>query len=338
MKPFEHGGDIVSFAHKLGCSPDEVIDLSSNINFLKPKIELDFNQLNISPYPNYEALYEAVAKHYGVDVSMIELFNGATSAISSLFRDLSKQEVYLYAPIYLEYKRIALLYHHALHLVNRYETLYQEVKPNSLIVFVNPSTPDGTFYELEKLMKYWMKQRCTIVIDESFLEFSDNPSVTPYLAHYEKLYILKSMTKFYSCAGVRMGLILSSSDNIQALKKYEPLWKISQFDSHYVQSALQDKAFAQQARSINQEHKERLIEILQGSDYVEKIYPSSANFVLVKLQGINAYGLQEKLIPHKIMIRNCENFDFLDESYVRVAVKEIFGMEGLAKVLFEKFI
>lgn len=333
MRPFEHGGDVVSFAQEIGCLSDEVIDLSSNINFIKPHIEIDFNQLNVASYPNYDALYQSIAKQYNVDVSMIEVFNGATSAISSLFRHLGCQDVYLYAPIYLEYKRIAMLHDCTLHLINRYDNLYQEVKANSLIVFVNPSTPDGTFYDLERLMDYWQEQNCTIVVDESFLEFSQNLSASCYLKCYEKLYILKSMTKFYSCAGVRMGVILSSDENIQALKKYEPLWKISEFDSHYIQSALQDRDFAQKAREINDEHKSHLLKILQHSSYVEKVYPSTANFVLLKLRGIDAYTLQEKLMPHKIMIRNCANFDFLDAYHIRIAVKELDKLETLGKVL-----
>ena len=66
MKTFEHGGQIEKFALELGCNVSEIIDLSSNINFVKPQINVDFNTLDISSYPTYDKLYEKIASNYGV--------------------------------------------------------------------------------------------------------------------------------------------------------------------------------------------------------------------------------------------------------------------------------
>ncbi len=171
MTENQHGGDIYQFSKEIGCDPSEVIDLSSNINFIKPKLDIDFNTLNISPYPNYEALQESIATLYDVKSFKLELFNGATSAIYSLFRLLGLKHVTLYAPLYLEYKKAAKAYGYKIDLINRFKDLNQEIKPGSLVIFVNPSTPDGTFYMLDKLMQIWMDKECTILIDESFLDF-----------------------------------------------------------------------------------------------------------------------------------------------------------------------
>ena len=81
MRTFEHGGQIEKFALELGCDVSEIIDLSSNINFVKPQINIDFNTLDISSYPTYDKLYEQIALNYGVEPSQIELFNGGSSAI-----------------------------------------------------------------------------------------------------------------------------------------------------------------------------------------------------------------------------------------------------------------
>ena len=67
-------------------------------------------------------------------------------------------------------------------------------------------------------MKKWIENSCTILIDESFLDFCDKPSAIKYLETYDKLYILKSMTKFYSSAGIRVGTIVSTKQNIEKLK------------------------------------------------------------------------------------------------------------------------
>ena len=255
MKTFEHGGQIEKFAFDLGCSVAEIIDLSSNINFVKPQINIDFNTLDISSYPTYDKLYEKIALNYGVETSQIELFNGGSSAIFTLFKHLSLQTCTIYSPAYLEYKKASLNFGYELNTINRFENINENVKENSLVIFVNPSTPDGKYYDLEELMTTWIEKSCTILIDESFLDFCDKPSAIKYLETYDKLYILKSMTKFYSSAGIRVGTIVSTKENIQKLKRFEPMWKLSQFDSNYLQAALDDKLFKNISKAINIKNK-----------------------------------------------------------------------------------
>ena len=316
-----HGGNIVAFAREIGCEVSEVIDLSSNINFVKPNIELDFNSLNISSYPNYDILEKAIAKLYNIKQTQLELFNGATTAIYTLFRELELKECVLYAPCYGEYERSVKVNGYNIYYINRFENLYASVPKNALVIFVNPSTPDGNFYVIEKLMQHWIEQECTVLVDESFLDFTPYSSVTKYLKEYDRLYILKSMTKFYASAGIRIGALLSCEKNIQAIKVKEPLWKISEFDSHYLQTALKDRTFKERSKKENRENKEFLITLFKKFKYTEKIYPSSTNFILVKLQDINATSLQKALSNYTILIRNCANFYPLNDSYVRIAVK-----------------
>ena len=333
MKTFEHGGQIEKFALELGCEVSEILDLSSNINFIKPKINIDFNTLDISSYPTYDKLYEKIASNYEVQKDEIELFNGGSSAIFTLFRNLALKNCTIYSPAYLEYKKASLNFGYELDLINRFEEKTAVIKPNSLVIFVNPSTPDGNYYELEELMQNWIKNSCTILIDESFLDFCDKPSAIKYLKTYDKLYILKSMTKFYSSAGIRVGTIVSRKENIAKLKEFEPMWKLSQFDSIYLQEALNDKEFKTISKEINIKNRAELEEILKSSSLVERIYESSANYLLVKLKNINASKFQELLKPYKIMVRDCSNFDFLDDSFVRVAVKSSSANERLKEAL-----
>lgn len=335
MKTFEHGGQIEKFAFDLGCKVSEIIDLSSNINFVKPQINVDFNTLDISSYPTYDKLYEKIAFNYGVKTSQIELFNGGSSAIFTLFKHLALETCTIYSPAYLEYKKAALNFDYELNLINRFENINQEVKENSFVIFVNPSTPDGKYYELEELMKTWIEKSCTILIDESFLDFCDKPSVIKYLETYDKLYILKSMTKFYSSAGIRVGTIVSTKENIEKLKEFEPMWKLSQFDSNYLQAALDDKLFKNISKAINIKNKIELENILKNSTLIEEIFESSANYLLVKLKNLKAKEFQELIKPYKIMVRDCSNFDFLDERFIRIAVKSSNANEILQKALEE---
>ncbi len=331
MKKFEHGGDINSFAKELKCEVEQIIDLSSNINFLKPKTNI--HNLDISSYPKYDLLYKSISNHYNIKRYNIELFNGASSAIFTLFKHFELQDCIIYSPAYLEYKKAAKLFSYKLHKINRFENLEKEVKKNSLVVFVNPSTPDGKYYKLERLMRYWFKQNCTILIDESFLEFTNKKSITKYINEYDKLYILKSMTKFYSCAGVRVGTIISSKNNIKKLKEKEPLWKLSTYDMNYIIEVLKDTKFTKKTIKKTNKNKAYLQEVLSSYNFIEKVYKSDANFLLLKLKNIESKTLQNHLKKYKIMVRDCSNFDFLDSSFVRIAVKNEASIKALKYAL-----
>jgi threonine-phosphate decarboxylase len=294
---------------------------------------VDFNTLDISSYPTYDKLYEKIASNYGVQCDEIELFNGGSSAIFTLFKHLALDSCTIYSPAYLEYKKASLNFGYKLNLINRFENIDVEVKKNSLVIFVNPSTPDGKYYELEELMKKWIENSCTILIDESFLDFCDKPSAIEYLKTYDKLYILKSMTKFYSSAGIRVGTIVSTKENIEKLKEFEPMWKLSQFDSIYLQNALEDRVFKGVSQKVNEKNRIELESILKGSSFVEEISTSSANYILVKLKDIKAKEFQERLKPYKIMVRDCSNFDYLDDRFVRIAVKSSNANDSLKRAL-----
>ncbi|KAB7886665.1 pyridoxal phosphate-dependent aminotransferase [Poseidonibacter ostreae] len=335
MKTYEHGGQIESFANDLNCEVKEIIDLSSNINFIKPEVNIDFNNLDISAYPIYDKLYEKIANNYKVKPSQIELFNGGSSAIFSLFKHLNLKHCTIYSPAYLEYKKACINFGYELRTINRFENISLPVKDESLVIFVNPSTPDGTYYDLDILINYWIEKNCTILIDESFLDFCDGNSAIKYLKKYDKLYILKSMTKFYSSAGIRVGTIVSNEKNIDSLKRFEPMWKLSHFDSNYLQAALDDINFKRISKAINIKNRIELENVLENTSLVESIYQSKANYILVKLKNINAKELQEKLKRYKIMIRDCSNFDYLDEYYIRVAVKSRTSIQIFKKALEE---
>jgi len=362
MQTFQHGGDITTFAKTCGCSPDKVIDLSSNINFVKPHIDVDFNAVDITPYPNYDSLYKSIADHYGIATEQMELFNGGSSAIFSLFQYIqtealqsnayqhslpqghlslrsgallpptSSLQCTVYSPAYLEYKKAAKRFGYSLHLIDRFGAMDAKVPQGSLVIFVNPATPDGVFYDIRPLLKKWHNHNCTVLIDESFIEFTPHTSATDYLTQYPNLFILKSLTKYWGAAGIRMGALLSSAQNIAALRQREALWKLSAFDAAYIQAVLQDESFAKRSEAANQESRDYLLALLQKSPLVKHIYPAEANFVLVELQGITAKELQERLTPYRVMVRNCENFDALGKYHVRIALKELKKLQQLKEV------
>ncbi len=331
-----HGGNIYAFAKKLGCSPSDIIDFSSNIHF-KQAVDWRELPLNLQPYadPNYTDLKYAIKQRYALmDDVELELFNGASSAIFALLRFLASDCVVFYAPMFSEYENVTGEFESTVHFINRFneKLLFESVPKNSTIVFVNPSTPDGKPYDMYEFFTHWKAQNCTVIVDESFLDFCDLPSMFDFIADYDQLFIVKSLCKFYGCAGVRVGFIAAQKEAIEALKIYEPMWKISTFDSVYMQAALKNIAFIEQTRIETKRLRAKLEQVLSHSNLFEKIYDGSVNFVLAHLKN-KELNLQKELAQFKILIRECDSFDFLSSSDIRFAVKSQADIEKLALAL-----
>ncbi len=322
MKEYAHGADTAGFAKSMGARQEEIIDFSSNINFVKPRVDTpsDFGFLSAYNSDDYAVLRAGLERRYGAPAKNIELYNGASAAIFSLFSFLKPSCVTLYAPIYLEYKKIAALQNAKITLIDRHGEPKQP-KRGSLVVFVNPSTPDGALYDAAALLREWVGLDCTIIVDESFLDFTDGASLISEVENYEKLYVVKSLTKYYGAAGVRIGFVASRAKNIAALKSCEPLWKLSSFDAYYMATALNDNSFDVRSKEQNDANRELLRKTLERSGLFEYIFEGKANYLCARLLRLSVAALQEILAREKILIRDCSNFDAMESGYVRFAVR-----------------
>jgi len=316
----KHGAGIYKVAKQLQCSSDEIVDFSSNINSYHPKLSLTLKNSMLVNYSDtfYSNLNKVVSAKLNIDMKEIKFYNGATSAIFALIKALKPKRIYLYAPLYGEYEQASKEAKKKVYKINRFTQLYKKPKKNSIIAFVNPSTPDGKYYNLSKLFKLWRKQNCTVIVDESFIEFEKLPSIREEIRNYKKLYIVQSFTKFYSCAGVRIGAVLSHKKNIKRLKT--PLWNLSSLDVEFLTQRLLDDTFVSIAQKKHKRNKKILYKILKKSKLFSKIYRSKANFFLTK--SSRAKELFNYLLERKILVRSCGSFDYLSNDYLRFGVKD----------------
>ncbi len=328
----KHGANIYKYAKRIECSPDEIIDFSSNINLYQPEINFSLSSKEVALYPDseYREFRQFLAQKYALKKSQIALFNGATTAIYELFSSLKRKNVFLYAPLYGEYEKAALQAKKNIYKINRIEDETQAPLDDSIVVFVNPSTPEGTYYEnIKELMSKWMELDCTIILDESFLEFQELESMRDEINSYKRLYIVQSFSKFYSCAGVRVGAIFSHKKNIQKLQM--PLWNLSQLDVNFLTQRLSDEDFVTRSRELHKTQKEELQNILTESKLFTEIVESDSNFILCLTE--NGEELWEKLLEKKILVRKCASFDYLNNNWLRFAVKDAGAHETLKKAL-----
>ena len=328
----KHGANIYKYAKKLKCKPKQIIDFSSNINFYNKQTDIKLTKNLLVRYSdtNYTKLKKTIAKNYQLKTSQIKLYNGATSAIFTLIKSLKQKRIYLYAPLYGEYEKASN--GKKIIKINRFKNLYKKPKSNSIVVFVNPSTPDGKYYDLKKLFGMWKKQNCTIICDESFLEFESLKSIRKKIKSYKKLYIIQSFSKFYGCAGVRIGAVFSAKNNIKKLQT--PLWNISAFDAKFLTKRLKDKKFKKKTKKLHIKRKKQLKKVLKTSNLFDKVYKSDTNFLMVKTDNKKIF---DKTLKQKILIRTCKSFDFLNDSYLRFAVKSKQDINKLKKRLNQLF-
>ena len=327
----KHGANIYKYAKELSCKTDEIIDFSSNINSYHPNITITPTNTMLVKYADtsYSFLKESIKNKYKIKSSQIALYNGATSAIFELIKSLKEKRVYLYAPLYGEYEKASTEANKKIIKINRFKNIDKKPKKGSIVIFVNPSTPDGKYYDLKKLLGMWKEQECTIVLDESFLEFEDLKSFRDEINTYKKLYIIQSFSKFNSCAGVRIGAIFSHKKNIKKLKT--PIWNLSSFDVEFLRDRLDDVSFVKRSKKLHKMHKKELLEILENSKLFDKIYESDSNFFLTK--SAKAKEIFKKLLKYKILVRTCGSFDFLNDSYLRFGVKDTYLHDKLKKSL-----
>ncbi|MBE0493952.1 MAG: aminotransferase class I/II-fold pyridoxal phosphate-dependent enzyme [Thiomicrospira sp.] len=334
----QHGGQFFEFAQRQGLSPQQalarVLDFSASINPNQPHYDLNLQPALWTHYPPQQAhdLLVAIADKFQLATDHIRLTNGISSAILSLFAHLRPHTTLLFTPLYGEYQRAAAFYSQTTIELKRdvnqpdhQAWCLPDLPANSLVVFVNPSTPDGHYYaphNLEKLIHYWRQQDCWVVVDESFLPFlgfDDHLSFRRYLKDWPKLIIMQSLTKYYACPGLRVGAVFAQPDLLKTWP--QAAWPISYLDSQLLQQALEDPDFDNRNQAWLLSAKADLIQHLQSCALVKKVMPGSANFVLVQTQR-PAQQIAQALENQQILVRACDSFSAgLDKNHLRISVQ-----------------
>lgn len=308
-----------------------MIDFSSEINFLGPNTQIDYNKISRVDFEDFSA---SIAKRYKILPEQLELFNGLSSAIYSILKFLNLKYFFIYSPSLLEYKKAATNLNYEVRLINRFENLFLPIKNKSVVLFANPSYLDGTYYDLENLLEYWVSKDATVIIDESLLDFCGEDAAIKYLETYEKIYIIKDFSKYYANENLGISAIFSNEENITSLRKFEPEDKLSNFDMKYLEESLKDFDFRAISNSVNIKNRIELEKIFHTCKYVDFLFHSSSNSLLIKLKNINSKQFSQKLEKKNIKISNCLKYDFIDDSFINIYVSSRSDILKLKEVIY----
>ncbi|OAT21159.1 L-threonine 3-O-phosphate decarboxylase [Buttiauxella noackiae ATCC 51607] len=335
----QHGGNIIEAATVMGVDAGSLIDFSANINPLgmpdSLKRAITENLVLAERYPDveYRALHQALAEHHQVPLEWVLAGNGETELIFNLVQQLLPRKALLLTPGFAEYRRALTRINCEIidfHLSEEQswqpdESLLQVLTPDLDCLFLcTPNNPTGLMPDKSLLLA--IAQRCQenhidLIIDEAFLDFlPDEPGLIPHLAKFSRLYVLRSLTKFFAIAGLRLGYMVSANtDVVGRIRAQREPWTINAFAALAGEVILNDREYIEASYRWLSTEQPRLFKGLSKQSGIT-VWPPRANYIFLRCE-IEGLDLQRRLLEKNILIRHCANYPGLDSRYYRVAIK-----------------
>jgi threonine-phosphate decarboxylase len=345
-----HGGNVYAMARHIGCRPDEIFDMSSNINplgmppGLLEHLKDHLEGIGCLPEVDGCTAIEQMAGLLAVDARRLLVGNGTTQFIYTACSALETEKVLIVGPTYADYADACRMHdiqpHHFLSDArNGFEVQLAELD-HSLEGFdtafiCNPNNPTGRLIPHDSLVQLCRSHPGThFIIDESYLPFVPlDQSQSMVTRNMDNVSVLWSISKIFGVPGLRAGFLIANEDTIARFSRFMQPWSLN--------------SVAQAAVGWLGDHLERVVEFIEKSrEFLEKErqgfynsletrpqltpYPSLTSYILIRLpNGLNALKLCARMGQHHFLIRNCSNFHGLSDQFVRVALKDS-GVNRLA--------
>lgn len=337
-----HGGNLNWAAQLAGCSPSVILDFSASINPLGPPesairaITRGLASLNHYPDPNYSQLRETLAQWHHIGPEWVLPGNGAAELLTWAGRELAELDaVYLFTPAFRDYCRALqgfgatiqtcpLDVPKMLHQPAQNQDFFLEAPKNKNcgLLLNNPHNPTGQLFTREKILPY-LEQFALVVVDEAFMDFlrpADQESLLGDVKDYSNLVVLRSLTKFYTLPGLRMGYAVAHPQRLNQWQQWRDPWAVNSLAAQAAMAVLPDTAFQEQTWQWLETARSRFYHDLIKIPGISPL-PSAANFFLVATE-IPASQLQAQLLKDaQILIRDCLSFPELGENYFRTAIR-----------------
>jgi len=331
-----HGGNLHWAATIAGCPESSILDFSASINPLGPPvsaisaIQNNLETLKHYPDPNYTQLKTALAQWHGVDPQWILPGNGSAELLTWVSWELTQWAgTYLLTPAFTDYYRA-------------FETFKLNIYPCPLspldgdipvnprltnayslgILINNPHNPTGRLFSRASLLPY-LENWGLVIVDEAFMDFlppDQQQSLIGWVKDYPNLVILRSLTKFYSLPGLRLGYAIAHPQRLAIWQKWRDPWPVNSLAAAVTEAVILDKEFQLLTWHWLASAREQLFTGLAGISGLSPL-KGAANFLLVKTRLPSSQLQRQLLEKYQILIRDCLSFPELGEDYFRVAVR-----------------
>ncbi|MDE5561583.1 MAG: histidinol-phosphate transaminase [Bacteroidaceae bacterium] len=268
---------------------------------------------NRYPDPMQEKLKQSISVVKEVPVEKIFLGNGSDEAIDLVYRIFCEprvDNVVAIEPTYGMYKVCADINdveYRTVCLSDEYvmsaEALLQACDEHTKVIWIcSPNNPTGNDMDRLELKKILTEFTGVVVVDEAYGDFSDLTPMRKYLGYFPRMIVLNTFSKAWASAGIRLGMAFASEEIISLFNKVKYPYNVNMLTQHAAQELLSQMLKLE--RWINDVRHERknMLPCLMELPMVEKVYPSSANFVLVKVTDADA--IYSYLVDKGIIVRN----------------------------------
>lgn len=271
------------------------------------------NGVNRYPDPQQRALKAVLAQKMGTDIENLLLGNGSDEVLDLIFRafcEPNEDEILIMPPTYGMYKVLAEINQITLNKVPLdvdfqidKKSLYKAINPRTKAIFLcSPNNPSGNSFQPNDIEDLLNEFNGIVVIDEAYIDFSEQNSWATRLDDFPNLIVSRTLSKAYGMAGLRLGICIASREIISSLNKIKPPYNIN--------TLTQERALEELAQSDNYmkqvdillEERSILSKQLQSIGFVEHVYPSDANFLLVRVDDADLRYNQ--LIQAGVVVRN----------------------------------
>ena len=298
---------------------DSIIKLNTNENPYPPSPrvlaalrEATNGSLRLYPQPLSETLRSAAAEVYGVRPENIIAGNGSDEILTMLLRSFvgPGDRVAFPVPTYSLYDTLIEIQNGVRAAVDYpadFSLPESLAAQNAALTFLcNPNAPSGTLVGLQEIERLASGVSGILVVDEAYVDFaeSEGASSLPLIRHLPNLVVLRSFSKSFSLAGMRIGLGFAPEEIIAGMMKVKDSYNVNRLSLVAATAALQDMPWmARNVRRI-QSSRKKLTSALERLSY--HVYPSHANFILAQMKGVNLKGVYEALKRKNILVRYFE--------------------------------
>ena len=337
-----HGGNIFALAEQQGCRPEDITDMSSNINPLGTMpglleyLEQGLKKICFLPEVDARSAVQAMAKLLNIHEEKILAGNGTTQFIYLACQALQSRRVLIVGPTYADYAdacRIQgiqpdfFLTQATEGFLPDLERLSACLEYYDTVFLCNPNNPTGQFIPPDHLLPLCRKHaQVRFLIDQSYLSFASSEE-TADLSHCSlaNVIVLWSVSKIFGIPGLRAGFLVADPKIVASFSRFMQPWSLNTLAQEAVRflgdNEAAAKRFIVQTQAYLADEGPLLMERLKGSGL--HIYPSHTSYFLIALPDtLEAGTVCARLAEKRFVIRNCANFHGLNEHYIRIALKD----------------
>lgn len=299
------------------------------------------NLINYSEYPNInnENLLNKLSSYCGVELSNVQTFNGSDSALHYILATFLNRDtkVLIYYPNYSQIETYVRLYSNHLNhseindLFGEHRYNFYDIIHNDVIYISNPNNPTGFCLNqgiIEGLLKKYPNK--LFIVDEAYYEFS-NKSCSTLVKVYENLIVIRTFSKAFSLASIRLGYICTSGKLMESINKIRNTKEVNSFAQKLGEVAIDNFNYIQKRIDIIKSNREKLEKMLieHKIDFIK----SEANFILIRVS--DSKRIIKELSNLKILVRDRGMFKGL-ENTIRVTIGEWCDMKIIINTILKQ--